>query len=220
MDAGLAAHGHGWPIAAGPWSRTGARECRAQARHRTKGARAFGYLALFQVTRRKGETNRSRNRRNGYVHQQKIRRRSDRHREQAHSHSLNRVHQGNTHRLSDRHRRQASSHSLIRGQQGKMRRLSRRHREQAHSYSLIRVHQGILIWLSGRHRWQASSHNLILVIPSNSSVMRPPSRTRFALHLQRNARLPPPPDDRHQKPIATKYYIRHITSVINTALHR
>ncbi|KPU60287.1 hypothetical protein AN403_4796 [Pseudomonas fluorescens] len=29
MDAGLAAYGHGWPIAAGPRSRTGARECRA-----------------------------------------------------------------------------------------------------------------------------------------------------------------------------------------------
>ena len=29
MDAGLAAYGHGWPIAAGPRSRTGARACRA-----------------------------------------------------------------------------------------------------------------------------------------------------------------------------------------------
>jgi len=29
MDAGLAAHGQGWPIAAGPRSRTGARACRA-----------------------------------------------------------------------------------------------------------------------------------------------------------------------------------------------
>ena len=83
MDAGLAAHGHGSPIAAGPRSRTGARVCRATARHRTKGARAFGYLALLQVTRRKGETNRSRNRRNGYVHQQESHRRSGRHREQA-----------------------------------------------------------------------------------------------------------------------------------------
>jgi hypothetical protein len=79
----LAAHGHGWPIAAGPRSRTGARVCRAQARHRTKGARAFGYLALFQVTRRKGETNRSRNRSNGYVHHQEFHRQSGRHREQA-----------------------------------------------------------------------------------------------------------------------------------------
>ena len=86
-DAGLAAHGHGWPIAAGPRSRTGVRVCRALARHRTKGARAFGYLALFQVTRRKGETNRSRNHRNGYVHQQDTPRRSDRYREQARSYS-------------------------------------------------------------------------------------------------------------------------------------
>jgi|GEM_PF-2521418 len=112
MDAGLAAHGHGWPIAAGPRSRTGVRVCRAWARHRTKGARAFGYFApggvpFFKVTRCKSETNRSRDRRNGYVHQQKIRRRSDRHRERAHFHSLNRVHQGSTHRLSDRHREQA-----------------------------------------------------------------------------------------------------------------
>ena len=29
MDAGLAAPGHGWPMAAGPRSRTGARVCRA-----------------------------------------------------------------------------------------------------------------------------------------------------------------------------------------------
>jgi len=36
MDAGLAAPGHGWPMAAGPRSRTGARACRALARHRTK----------------------------------------------------------------------------------------------------------------------------------------------------------------------------------------
>ncbi len=68
MDAGLAAPGHGWPMAAGPRSRTGARECRAMARHRTKGARALGYLALLQVTRCKSGTNRSRYRKNGYVH--------------------------------------------------------------------------------------------------------------------------------------------------------
>ncbi len=67
MDAGLAAPGHGWPMAAGPRSRTGARAWRALARHRTKGARALGYLGLFQVTRRKGETNSRRHRRNGYV---------------------------------------------------------------------------------------------------------------------------------------------------------
>jgi len=68
MDAGLAAPGHGWPMAAGPRSRTGARAWRALARHRTKGARALGYLGLFQVTRRKGETISGRYRRNGYVH--------------------------------------------------------------------------------------------------------------------------------------------------------
>ena len=68
MDAGLAAPGHGWPMAAGPRSRTGAKVCRAWARHRTKGARALGYLPLLQVTRRKGETHRGRYRSNGYVH--------------------------------------------------------------------------------------------------------------------------------------------------------
>ena len=71
MDAGLAAHGQGWPIAAGPRSRTGARVWRALASHRTKGARALGYLGLFQVTRCKSETNSSRYRRNGYVHNPK-----------------------------------------------------------------------------------------------------------------------------------------------------
>jgi hypothetical protein len=69
MDAGLAAHGQGWPIAAGPRSRTGARACRATARHRTKGARALGYLARLQVTRCKSGTNRSRYRSNGYAPQ-------------------------------------------------------------------------------------------------------------------------------------------------------
>jgi hypothetical protein len=68
MDAGLAAPGHGWPMAAGPRSRTGARACRATARHRTPGARALGYLGLFQVTPRKGGTQSSRYRSNGYVH--------------------------------------------------------------------------------------------------------------------------------------------------------
>ncbi|WP_238541038.1 hypothetical protein, partial [Pseudomonas sp. GM60] len=37
------------------------------ARHRTKGARALGYLPLLQVTRRKGETNSRLIRKNGYV---------------------------------------------------------------------------------------------------------------------------------------------------------
>ena len=67
MDAGLAAPGHGWPMAAGPRSRTGARAWRALASHRTKGARALGYLALLQVTRRKGETISGRYRKNGYA---------------------------------------------------------------------------------------------------------------------------------------------------------
>jgi hypothetical protein len=69
-DAGLAAPGHGWPMTAGPRSRTGARACRAWARHRTTGARALGYLGLFQVTRRKGGTLSGRYRRNGYVFRQ------------------------------------------------------------------------------------------------------------------------------------------------------
>ncbi|WP_238542509.1 hypothetical protein, partial [Pseudomonas sp. GM67] len=37
----------------------------------TKGARALGYLALLQVTRRKGETISSRDRSNGYAPPQK-----------------------------------------------------------------------------------------------------------------------------------------------------
>jgi len=65
MDAGLAAPGQGWPMAAGPRSRTG-------ARHRTKGARALGYLGLFQVTRRKGETASRRNQKNGHAHGQRF----------------------------------------------------------------------------------------------------------------------------------------------------
>ncbi len=88
MDAGLAAAGHGWPMAAGPRSRTGARVCRALARHRTSGARALGYLGLFQVTRRKGGTLSGRYRRNGYVHQQKIRRPTHSLRGQSRSHRV------------------------------------------------------------------------------------------------------------------------------------
>ncbi|WP_238542514.1 hypothetical protein, partial [Pseudomonas sp. GM67] len=49
----------------------------------TKGARALGYLPLLQVTRRKGETNSRRYRRNGYVHQEENGRLSSRHRQQA-----------------------------------------------------------------------------------------------------------------------------------------
>ena len=86
MDAGLAAPGHGWPMAAGPRSRAGARVCRALARHRTSGAQALGYLALFQVTRRKGGTNSRRYPSNGYVHHQKTYRLTHSLREQARSH--------------------------------------------------------------------------------------------------------------------------------------
>jgi hypothetical protein len=85
-DAGLAAPGHGWPMAAGPRSRTGARACRAQARHRTKGARAFGYFALLKVTRCKSGTLSSHYRSNGYVHQQNFQRPIQSHRWQASSH--------------------------------------------------------------------------------------------------------------------------------------
>jgi hypothetical protein len=67
-DAAVAAPGHGWPMAAGPRSRTGARACRALASHRTKGAKALWLLSRFsKVTRRKGETIRSRYHSNGYA---------------------------------------------------------------------------------------------------------------------------------------------------------
>ncbi len=66
-DAAVAAPGHGWPMAAGPRSRTGARAWRALASHRTTGARALGYLGLFQVTRCKSETASRHHRRNGYA---------------------------------------------------------------------------------------------------------------------------------------------------------
>jgi hypothetical protein len=42
-------------------------EGRATARHRTSGAKALGYLALFQVTRCKSGTVSGRYRRNGYA---------------------------------------------------------------------------------------------------------------------------------------------------------
>jgi hypothetical protein len=67
-DAAVAAPGHGWPMAAGPRSRTGARACRALARHRTSGARALWLLWGFsKVTRRQGGTLSRRYRKNGYV---------------------------------------------------------------------------------------------------------------------------------------------------------
>ncbi|MCP1517366.1 hypothetical protein J2Y74_001676 [Pseudomonas migulae] len=85
-DAGLAAPGHGWPMAAGPRSRTGARAWRALARHRTKGARALWLLWGFsKVTRCKSETISSRDRSNGYVHPQKTNRLTRSHRRQASS---------------------------------------------------------------------------------------------------------------------------------------
>ncbi|EJL07228.1 hypothetical protein Pchl3084_2690 [Pseudomonas chlororaphis subsp. aureofaciens 30-84] len=66
-DAGLAAPGHGWPVAAahgaGP-----ERGNPSLSEDRTLGARAFGYFGLFKVTRRKGETLSGRDRSNGYVH--------------------------------------------------------------------------------------------------------------------------------------------------------
>jgi hypothetical protein len=87
MDAGLVAPGHGWPMAAGPRSRTGARACRAWARHRTKGARALWLLWGFsKVTRRKGGTLSRRYRNNGYVHPQNPHRLTQSLREQARSH--------------------------------------------------------------------------------------------------------------------------------------
>ncbi|AZD02123.1 hypothetical protein C4K27_2929 [Pseudomonas chlororaphis subsp. chlororaphis] len=65
-DAGLAAPGHGWPVAAahgaGP-----ERGNPSLSEDRTLGARAFGYFGLFKVTRRKGETLGGRYRSNGYV---------------------------------------------------------------------------------------------------------------------------------------------------------
>jgi hypothetical protein len=77
--------------AVGPRSRTGARACRALARHRTTGARALGYLApggvpFFQVTRCKSETVSGHHRNIGYVHQKENGRLSGRHRWQASSH--------------------------------------------------------------------------------------------------------------------------------------
>ena len=72
MDAGLAAPGQGWPMAACPRSRTGERAWRALASHRTSGAKPFGSFSAFgKGTRRKGETISGRYRSNGYVHLKK-----------------------------------------------------------------------------------------------------------------------------------------------------
>ena len=46
MDAGRGAMGHGWPVAAGPRSRTGAREPE-RSEGRTKGRKRLGYFAAF-----------------------------------------------------------------------------------------------------------------------------------------------------------------------------
>ena len=57
MDAGRAAMGQGWPVAACPRSRTGAREPE-RSEGRTMGRGLFGsFLVLQKGTRRKGETN-------------------------------------------------------------------------------------------------------------------------------------------------------------------
>lgn len=56
MDAGRAAMGHGWPVAACPRSRAGAREPE-RSEGRTMGRGLFGsFLVLQKGTRRKGET--------------------------------------------------------------------------------------------------------------------------------------------------------------------
>ena len=56
MDAGRAAMGHGWPVAACPRSRTGAREPE-RSEGRTMGRGLFGsFLVLQKGTRRKGES--------------------------------------------------------------------------------------------------------------------------------------------------------------------
>ena len=57
MDAGRAAMGHGWPVAAGPRSGTGVREPE-RSEGRTPGAKALWLLCRFyKVTRCKSETN-------------------------------------------------------------------------------------------------------------------------------------------------------------------
>ena len=57
MDAGRAAMGHGWPVAACPRSRAGVREPE-RSEGRTMGQGLFGYFCgcLTKVPRRKGET--------------------------------------------------------------------------------------------------------------------------------------------------------------------
>ena len=68
QDAGLAALGHGWPIAAAPQINVGLRAHRAWARCRVVGQEPFGYFgALFQSDPPSGGTLSGRYRRNGYV---------------------------------------------------------------------------------------------------------------------------------------------------------
>ncbi|MGF6486334.1 hypothetical protein ABH904_000107 [Pseudomonas frederiksbergensis] len=66
-DAAVAAPGHGWPMAAGPRSNAGVEGMPSLSEAPNGGARALGYLGLFQVTRCKSETASGRDRRNGYV---------------------------------------------------------------------------------------------------------------------------------------------------------
>jgi len=67
MDAALAAPGHGWPMAACPRSNAGARE--PDEGGPDTGAKALWLLSRFsKVTRRKGATNISSTRDNGYTH--------------------------------------------------------------------------------------------------------------------------------------------------------
>ncbi|PTR20617.1 hypothetical protein C8K63_11660 [Pseudomonas sp. GV085] len=84
MDAGLAAHGHEWPIAAGPVGasllaknlraprgvRLPASSLTSIASNRASTGCSYrpGGVPFFQVTRCKSKTNSSRDHRNGYVH--------------------------------------------------------------------------------------------------------------------------------------------------------
>ena len=114
-------------------------------------------MALLQVTRRKGGTNSSPNRNNGYAHPQNKRRLTHSHREQArlpqstgHSRremvvyqiaiagkpapTVDRAQPQGNGRLSDSDRWQASSYGRS-GTAAEIGRLTQRHREQAHSHT-------------------------------------------------------------------------------------
>lgn len=66
MDAARGLKGHGWPLQAGPWSGTGAREVE-RSETRMPGVLSLWLLSLCtskeKVTRRKGETGSGRRRR-------------------------------------------------------------------------------------------------------------------------------------------------------------